>query len=463
MPFARSLAARLAAVASIWSVCVLLVAGYGLSRNYENRAERQFAGLADVYLLNLIAGLETDDSGNPASISVVGEPRFEAAGTGYYWQVTGPGGNRLLSLSLGGAPLSVPSASQTPYGSDFRRTFRLSDERADGGDDRLLAVERLVVLGEDNKTYDFLVALPLSALSEDISGFRRNLLIFLAVIAAGLVGTTMLVVHFGLRPLAHLRGELESVIAGDKERISGVFPTEIAPVSDEINHLIERNQAVVDRARAHVGNLAHALKTPLSVIVNETAGRRGKMAAAVAEQTAAIRRVVDYHLERARMVAIAATPGLAVEVEPVIAGIVRTMQRIHSGRGLEFEVAIPAGLRFRGDARDLEEMTGNLIDNACKWAGSRVAVTGRLERAGANGQIRLAIEDDGPGLSENSRKAAVKRGQRLDESTPGSGLGLSIVTDLADAYGGKLRLDRSALGGLKSVLKLPGGRRDPKA
>ncbi|MGE0584724.1 MAG: ATP-binding protein [Flavobacteriaceae bacterium] len=446
--FARgSLAVRLAVVASLWSLAVLAFAGVVLSRNYEARAERQFAAVANVYLLNLISAF------NAASGEVVpefGEPRFDLFGSGYSWQVTEGAELVAVSPSRAGAPLRPPPLDKVPYNSDFVREMRLDDDGQ-----RVLALERLVIVGEKARALNFLVAMPLSALNEDIASFRRSLIVFLIIFGAGLVAATVFIIVLGLRPLATLRAKLEAVIDGSAETVEGAFPREIAPVSDEINRLISRNREVIERARAHVGNLAHALKTPLSVIVNEAGGGRGARYAAIGEQAAAIRRLVDYHLERARTIAVAVSPGVGADVAPVIAGLERAMRKIHAGRHLKLSVDIPDGLRFRGDARDLEEMSGNLIDNACKWAASQVAISARTAGPGRRSNFLLVVEDDGPGIKPDHREEAVRRGRRLDEKTPGSGLGLSIVADLAEAYEGALDLSESRLGGLRATLTLP--------
>lgn len=446
--FARgSLAVRLALVASLWSLAVLAFAGVVLSRNYEARAERQFAAVANVYLLNLIAAF------NAASGEVdpeFGEPRFDLFGSGYSWQVTEGPEPVAISPSRAGVALQPPPLDRVPYNSDFVREMRIDDDGQ-----RLLALERLVIVGEQARAVNFLVAMPLAALGEDIASFRRSLVVFLVIFGAGLVAATVFIIVLGLRPLASLRAKVEAVIDGAAETVEGDFPREIAPVSDEINRLISQNRNVIERARAHVGNLAHALKTPLSVIVNEAAGGRGARYAAIGEQAGAIRRLIDYHLERARTIAVAANPGTGAEIAPVIAGLVRAMRKIHAARDLKLTTDIPDGLRFRGDARDLEEMCGNLIDNACKWAASEVVVRVLRTQADQQQTFALVVEDDGLGIDPDRREEAVKRGRRLDEHTPGTGLGLSIVADLAEAYEGRLELGESRLGGLGATLILP--------
>lgn len=444
-----SLAFRMAVIAAVWCIAVLLIAGFVLSRNYEARTERQFSEVARVYLLNLIAGFDFGPGGTPLMRADFGEPRFNLFGSGFSWQVSEEDAPILMSGSRGGSLLPTHSTDVTPFDEGFQRAMRLID-----GEQLVLAREQVVIIGSDDRRLTFTVALPLSSLDDDIAGFRANLTLFLAIFATGLVATMLIVIRLGLRPLLELRRILQQVIDGDAERIDGVFPREIAPLGNEVNRLIDQNRRVVERARAHVGNLAHALKTPVSVLSNESRGGRSKLAKVVGEQSQTLQRLVDYHLERARMIAIAATPGLGTRIEPVIAGIVRAMNKIHSDRHLALDMESVQNLRFRGDSRDLEEMLGNLIDNACKWAKSRVEITAS---PGSTSQtILIEIGDDGPGIEAEHREEALLRGRRFDEKTPGTGLGLSIVADLAEAYGGKLELDESPMGGLLARLELPG-------
>jgi signal transduction histidine kinase len=271
--------------------------------------------------------------------------------------------------------------------------------------------------------------------------------------------TTMFQVRFGLAPLKRITDSLAAIRSGNAERLSGNFPVEIAPLARETNALIESNKEIVERARTHVGNLAHALKTPLSVIVNEAAARPGDpLADKVQEQAAIMRDQVARHLERARIAARASVVGSVTDVAPVVEALARTMEKIHRDRGITVDVARTDAVRFRGERADLEEMLGNLVDNACKWAASRVAVeVMRERREGAADEpvVRLVVDDDGRGLSPAEREQVARRGQRLDETKPGSGLGLSIVTELAALYGGELKLGAAPSGGLRAELVLP--------
>jgi signal transduction histidine kinase len=278
------------------------------------------------------------------------------------------------------------------------------------------------------------------------------------ILAAVLLLTTMFQVRFGLAPLKRISESLAAIRAGTAERLAGHFPVEIEPLARETNALIDANREVVERARTHVGNLAHALKTPLSVMMNEAARGDDTLAAKVREQAGIMRDQVARHLDRARIAARATVVGSVTDVLPVATGLTRTMEKIYHQRGIAIDLDASQGVRFRGERQDLEEMLGNLVDNACKWAQARVSVEVTPERAGGappKAMLRIVVDDDGPGLSPAEREQVARRGQRLDESKPGSGLGLSIVLELATLYGGELTLSTAPIGGLRAELVLP--------
>jgi signal transduction histidine kinase len=239
--------------------------------------------------------------------------------------------------------------------------------------------------------------------------------------------------------------------------LEGRFPVEIEPLARETNALIDANREIVERARTHVGNLAHALKTPISVMINEASSRPDDpLAAKVTEQTNIMRDQVTRHLERARIAARVAVVGTITDVVPVVQSLARTMEKTHHGKDIAVQIDMPPEARFRGERQDLEEMVGNLVDNAFKWASVRVAIEVGLEQPEPGRLVvRIAVDDDGPGLSPAERQQVAHRGRRLDETKPGSGLGLSIVVELAALYGGALNLGSAPIGGLRAELVLP--------
>jgi signal transduction histidine kinase len=290
---------------------------------------------------------------------------------------------------------------------------------------------------------------------EDIRAFRNSVIRWLGGLAVLLAIGLAALVRWGLRPLRRVSEDLNKIREGEIQHLKGDYPSEIEPLVHDLNALIDSNREIVERARTHVGNLAHALKTPLAVLQNEARAADGLLAEKLAEQVVVMRDQVEHHLNRARIAAQANVIGAVTPIAPVLSGLVRVMRKVHGERGLDIQTNVAPELRFRGEKHDLEEMTGNLFDNACKWAASRVRVSAARQDIGRRAFLCIFFEDDGPGLPEEGRHAALSRGARLDESKPGSGLGLSIVVELARIYGGTLRLDRSELGGLAAYLTLP--------
>ena len=300
-----------------------------------------------------------------------------------------------------------------------------------------------------------MVAADESLMTEPIADFKGHLWLALSILGIGLTLAALIQVIIGLAPLRSLHAALGRVRHGDTQKLEGAFPTEITPLVNEFNHVLAQNAEVVERARTQAGNLAHALKTPLSVIanaINAPEKKNDELARLVSTQVDAVRKQVDYHLARAQAAASVRLPGVRTPVAPVIQGLLRVMQRIYAERTLEITLLpMDESLAFRGEEQDLQEMLGNLIDNACKWAASRIEV----QVGTRSGELSVSIDDDGQGIAGSKRDAVLERGVRADERIAGTGLGLAIVEDLARMYGGKLTLEKSRLGGLHASLILP--------
>jgi signal transduction histidine kinase len=277
----------------------------------------------------------------------------------------------------------------------------------------------------------------------------------LLLIAAVLMGGGIVFAGSALSMLARLRERVGAVHEGREPRVSGTFPTEVQPLVSDLNALLDHRDARVQAAVAKAGDLAHGLKTPLAVMTHDAdrvaAAGQHELSASLGQQIDRMRRQIDYHLAHARAAASGATPGARAEVRPSAEGLARTLERLHADRGLRIAVDVPDTHAVRGHREDLEEMMGNLLDNACKWARSRVEVS---STNGTHG-VTIAVEDDGPGLDAALRQAVLQRGVRADEAAPGSGFGLAIVRELAEVYGGSIALEESALGGLRARLRLP--------
>jgi signal transduction histidine kinase len=274
----------------------------------------------------------------------------------------------------------------------------------------------------------------------------------LMVIAAGAMLAGFSIVRAGLKPLIDLRSRLGDVQSGNARRVEGRYPAEVQPVVTDLNALLAHQEEAVSRAIAKAGDLAHGLKTPLAVLANEAdraaAAGQPELAAAMTEQVERMRRQIEYHLAHARAAASGAAAGARASVADSAAGLARTLLRLHTDRGLAIDVSVPADHAVRCQREDLDEMLGNLLDNACKWAKTRVTI-------GSGEEGAILVEDDGPGLVASMREAVLQRGVRADQAAPGSGFGLAIVRDLAELYGGTIALDASPLGGLRATLRLP--------
>ena len=455
---ANSLALRLFLSATAWAVVILLITGVVLSSIYRQAVERAFDRRLDVYLRTLVADVASPEEAGDKFPQSLGEPLFELPLSGWYWQVTrlDPDKHDMrASRSLWDAGLPHLQDRGVPAGPDGTRLGYVPGPE----DQRLRLVERNIDLGDDGH-YLVAVAGDAAEIADETRSFDQALIITFSILAAVLLLTTMFQVRFGLAPLKRITDSLTAIRSGTAEHLVGQFPEEIAPLARETNALIDANREIVERARTHVGNLAHALKTPLSVMVNEAGARPGDaFAAKVLEQADIMRDQVTRHLERARLAARLTVVGSITDVAPVVTALARTMEKIHHDRSIGIEVHIDEQAHFRGERPDLEEMIGNLIDNACKWATARVAIAvvgERPDRPGAAPVLRIAVDDDGRGLSPSEREQVAQRGRKLDETKPGSGLGLSIVVELAGLYGGELKLGTAPLGGLRAELVLPG-------
>ncbi len=455
---ASSLALRLFLSATAWTVVILVATGVILSSIYRAAVERSFDRRLDVYLHTLVADVAAPEQSGDRGAPTLSEPNFEYALSGWYWQITALDGakpevrtstslwdSKLPRLRDEDATVSLDGITRHGYA-----TYAISSDEQQ----RLRLIERTVDLGDDGR-YLIAVAGDSQEIDDEIRAFDRALIVTFGTLAAVLLLITMFQVRFGLAPLKRISEALAAIRAGTAERLEGRFPVEIAPLARETNALIDANREIVERARTHVGNLAHALKTPLSVLVNEAAGRDDPLATKVAEQANIMRDQIARHLERARLAAGLKVVASVTDVIPVVTALTRTMEKIHQSRGIAIDLDAPADVRFRGERQDLEEMVGNLVDNACKWAQMRVSVEVAPERRDNAAALRIIVDDDGPGLNPAQRDKVARRGLRLDETKPGSGLGLSIVLELAALYGGHLHLGNAPIGGLRAELVLP--------
>lgn len=369
--------------------------------------------------------------------------RFNQILSGWYWQVNKGRTVIATSKSLANKFLSfkLPGPDK---GRDIQKIKGPKNEKL-----RAAIVD--VQLDDSEQLYTFAIAGSISVIKLDIEDFTTDLGITLIVLGIGLVTVILLQIRFGLKPLRVLKKALQEVRTGDKHRLPEDFPIEVKATVHELNAVMDHSEALLVRARTQVGDLAHALKNPLSVIkyeANQITGERGKI---LVEKADAMEGYVERYLSRARAAGSGNIIGASVEVKPIVEDICYLMQRVYQDRSIQTELGDISQLYFKGDAQDLEEMLGNLMDNACKWASSEVRVHG--EKRGS--KLFLYVEDNGPGIPEEEWETVLQRGLRLDETVPGSGLGLGIVLDLASLYNGSLAFKHSSMGGLCAVLELP--------
>ncbi|WP_298913653.1 HAMP domain-containing sensor histidine kinase [uncultured Algimonas sp.] len=456
-----SLVSRLVRAALLWTVPALLITLLLLTWFYRNTVYSSFDDPLESAVTALIASVEVspDDGGLTLTRQPL-DPRYQRALSGRYWLIGRVGSDGtvvpvIASRSLYGESVRLAADARAELAASSGEPVRVSAQ-GPNADEPLRVVAREVFLSGMPAPVAVLAAADRRPATRSIQRFAGAALLLMGLLTAGLLAAVYAQVRLGLRPLFELASRVAAVREGRVTSVGGRYPAEIAGVADELNSLIAHNRNVVERAQTHVGNLAHGLKTPIAVLRNEAGLEPTVAADVVRRQTEAMSAQVDHHLRRARAAARGQAIGLSCEVDDVIGALARTLPRIHRDKDFIIEVDGQAGLRFRGDKRDLEDMVGNLMDNAAKWTGSRIDVV----RRGDGPDLCISIDDDGPGIPEEELETALKRGARLDEATPGSGLGLAIVSDLAEAYGGTLSLRRSMLGGLQAELHLPRALKD---
>ena len=458
-----SLHRRLLGATLVAVTVALLLAGWALSGLFRQHVQRQFVAALTQQLDQVVANLDVDADGRPqVDVTRLSDPRWSRPLSGLYWQVqeadaAQPGRVLRRSRSLWDAQLPAPA--------DAPADGELHVHRVGGpGGAELLLVERaLRVDGALHAPWRAQVAADLGQTAAAVRAFDGVLAASLALLLGLLAVAAALQVRVGLAPLRRLQAGLAAVHAGQAQQLEGRYPRELQPLVDDFNAVLARHGELVQRAGAQAGDLAHAVKTPLAALAQAAAAASARpqalaeLPALVAEQVAVARRQVDWQLSRARAAAAGGLPGTRAELAPIAAGLVRVMQRVHAQRGLQIELAPMAPqLAFAGAAQDLQDMIGNLLDNACKWARSTVHLSAeRLGDPGAAARLRVVVLDDGPGIAPAQRERALARGGRLDEATPGSGLGLAIVRDRVVLYGGEMTLDDAPGGGLRAVLLLP--------
>lgn len=439
----NSLTFRLVVTSVVWVTLTLAVVAILLSLMFQRHVEEHFDAFLFDHLEENVAAGRIDDKGQFFMNWVPADRRFNQPLSGWYWQV-----------NKGRSVIATSSSLANKF-----LTFKLSDidnvteiQKIIGPRKERLRIAVLnVLLDESEQLYTFVIAGSVSIIEDDIEDFTTDLAITLMVMGVGLITVILLQIRFGLKPLRLLKNALQDVRSGDERRLPENFPVEVQSTVHELNAMMDHSEALLERARTQVGDLAHALKNPLSVIKNEANNIKGESGKILIEKANAMGGYVERYLSRARAAGSGNVIGASVHVESIVEDICYLMEHVYQDRPIIIELNALGALYFKGDAQDLEEMLGNLMDNACKWAKSKVKVSGQSK----GGRLFLYVEDNGPGIPELEQETVLQRGQRLDEAVPGNGLGLGIVLDLAILYKGSLTLEKSSMGGLCAVLELP--------
>jgi len=440
---------------TLWTSVALLVTGLILSTIVRSNEQRSFEQLLQAYMQNLMSVIDVDAQGNVIGSPDFGDSRFVQLSSGWFWTIAKAGSAQqpiAHSASFSGDLTELPGEVLAPFDADFRRVSTVTDPLGM----TLMQIESQLTLDEDETLYQFRVTGNTNDVDTAVSQFNRTLLQYFLLYGGGTILATFFLIRIGLRPLSDATNALHDVREGQKDLLDDSYPVEIRPLVGEVNALITTNRSIVERARTQVGNLAHALKTPLAVIVNEVRSSKGDQSGLIAEQADLMKSQVQTYLDRARIAAQRDVIVSRTPVLPVLEKLLRVMKRL--APDIEFKVLeCDETLAFRGEEQDLEEIFGNLLENASRFAKNTVQIA-VLDKSGepvSPSQFLIEIEDDGVGLSPEQREKALKRGIRLDESQPGSGLGLAIVRDIATEYGGSFTLGDSRIGGLKAVIVLP--------
>ena len=441
-----SLSRRMIVVAALWITALLLIGGFALDRVLSRTIVDSFDNQIVFILNSMIDASEIGPDGEVRFTRPPADQRFVQPYSGLYFQISGAGADTFASRSL------------------WDRRLRVSDTHADikphlydtnefGSDEPLRVAERDATFPGSNVRWRFQVAETRETINDQIHRFRSILFWSFLALGIGLILLAALQTFYGLWPLRRVREEVAAIRSGDKTRISDEFPAEIRPLTEEINQLLAHSEAQAEEARRHAGNLAHALKTPLTVVTNAATAEAPDLAETVRREAQVMRRQVDHHLARARAIGRRASAQSRATVWESLEAVQRAVDRLHEG--VVIDIAGNHQAQVRVERQDLDEMLGNLVENAAKYGGGRVFVT--VEPKGKT--VDILVEDDGPGIPAEKRGELFTRGARLDTTgKPGTGLGLAIVRDVAEIYGGSIRLEESEdLGGLLARLTLPAG------
>ncbi len=439
----NTLTSRLVITSIAWVTLTLAVVAVLLTILFQRHIEDYFDAFMFDHMEESIAAARIDEQGQMFLTWIPADPRFMNSHSGWYWQIYEEdkliaGSESLLNDTI---DFVLPGAEN----------YTQIQKVIGPGEETLRALVLDVKLKGSTKVYTFAIAGSVNSIKHDVEGFTSKLGITLIILGSGLLIVVLLQIRFGLKPLRYLKDSLSNIRTGKENRLPETFPSEIQPIVHELNALLDHSEGLLERARTQVGDLAHALKNPLTVIRNEADEIKDHRGHLIREKADAMGTFVERYLSRARAAGSGNIIGASVPVQPIAKDICYLMAHMYQDKNIDIILKDLKTLYFKGDAQDLEEMLGNLMDNACKWANSRVVVSGEQQHS----RLIIKIDDDGPGIPEDQKDSVLQRGRRLDETVSGSGLGLAIVLDLAHLYHGSLTLHNSDIGGLGARLELP--------
>lgn len=440
----RSLTSRLVLASLVWILLALSISGVWLVYLFQEAMDRRFRQELDDHLVELVAATDLFEEEAVRLIWTPADSRFQVPFSGWYWEVVAGRRTLLRSRSLMGKSLIRQDNSGTDEDQPYRH-----QTGPEGGELGVLA--QWIQFPEREGPLLFIIAGPREVVQRETRAFAGPLAGMLAILGISLMVAVVLQVRFGLIPLTRLRQGLAKIRGGELERLPENFPGEVLPLVREMNALLAFQSAFLERVRSQSGDLAHALKNPLAILRNEANTLEGESGQRLRQGLAALAAVLDDRLAKARMAGTGNLLAARTALQQTVGELCISLGQLYRSKEIRFDLQGLEGLYFRGDGQDLEELLGNLLDNACKWSRGRVAIAGHRQ----GNRLHLLIHDDGPGVSEADRHRLMQRGQRLDEAVPGSGLGLSIAANLVSLYQGEIQLNTGPWGGLAVAVDLP--------
>ena len=438
-----TLSTRIIFLSGNWVIAALIVSALLLVYFYRDHVAQHYDEHVNMHLEELIGASRINSDGTFSLAFLPSDPRYDKLHSGWYWEVRQAGVSLVRSPSLGSNELDISTIQPTESKVVYEMFGPVRDEL------------RVHIIAIESDSTDaplvYLASAPMTDYTDDVLNYSNHIIGSFVLLGIGLLMSVIMQVGIALKPLKAIGTEIAEVRAGKRYKLSQDYPSDVQPLVDELNNLLDHNVVILKRARNQLGDLAHSVRNPLSVIYNEAQNMQPERRKLILKQTSDISRNIDHYLSRARTFGGENILGSRSEVKKAVDDLVYTMRRLYQQRELKYDFSMLKNCNFRGEAEDLEEMLGNLIDNASKWAKSRVMISGEI----CNGRLLLIIEDDGPGIPDAEIENVKRRGHRLDESKPGHGQGLGIVADIAHLCGGSLTLGASTLGGLRAELDLP--------